>query len=248
MSDSELAAVERALGHAVGAERAGSIRDLNDVPREVVEEARALDSAVLRYKFLRFLTADALRGSLPEFIEEVVDRGRDPREWRRGGILYPLIPLETLVTLQVPEILSVLEPGEDERWLQIAPARDMWEIGEAAAGAPALERPELRHDSTTSSRVRRVLLNGLEELWEVDDVTVATRRWMGSRIAWRASEHGGMENFRDGAALIRTLFPAVERPSDDAVISARGILREAEVQGPDGDSIPGFRGPVEWFE
>ncbi len=237
-----------ALGQLLAQDREGSIHDLNDLPPEVLAALRALgDRTILRYKLMRFLTVDSLRGELQNFCEDVACRGEDPRVWRRGGILYPHIPLDRLVTSSVPEILSVLAPREDERWLQIAPTRDMWEIGEDASGAPALERPELRYDSATPDRAIRVLLNGLEDLREVDDIEVATRRWMGSRIAWHASKAALLADFDDGAALVRALLPAGEDPSDDAAIAAGGVIREMRTASPGAGFLPGFSGPVAWF-
>ena len=242
-----MADVEHVLGHSVDPGTAGSIHDLNEIPSDVLDDARALDSYVLRTKLMRHLAIPSLHPALPDFIDDVLAGGVDPGAWRRGGILFPVVPLASLVTMEVQEVLAPLEPQPHERWLQIAPSRGMWEIEEQASGAPGLERPELRYDTVVSPGVCRLFLNGDEELWEIDDVTVATRRWMGSRLAARARPQSGVEQFGEPAALLAALFPAVGGFSKDAMIAARAVLRETEVFGTAEDGVPGFRGPAEWF-
>jgi hypothetical protein len=247
MSESELADVERTLGHRVEPARRGTIRDLYDVPPDLLADARRLRSLTLSHQLLRYHTASTLWRWLPEFIDDVVERGVEPQEWRRGGILFPLFRVKTLVTLGVGQVLSVLEPRDDEAWLQVAPERDQWEIREAVTGAPAVHRPLLRYDWDPPEHVRRVTMNGLERLLAVDDVVVATRRWMASRIAREASDAGGIERFADPGALFAAAFPGVPDVSDDAVIAARGALREAGALGPSDAEVPGFRGPADWY-
>ncbi len=247
MSEAELRDIEQLLGHNIDPGGSGSIRDLYDIPSTLLEDARKLDSLTLNYRLLRHYTPEKLWPWLPAFIDDVVDGGVDLPSWMRGGILYPLFSLEALVTMDVEEILSVLDPTPDEVWLQFAPDRDAWRIGETVTGAPAVARPELRYDSETSEHVRRVLLNGLESLLPVDDIEVATRRWIASQIAARAAKFGGVERFEDSGSLFETAFPTIENPSLDAHIATRGLLREVRELGQSEVDVPGFRGPSDWY-
>jgi hypothetical protein len=247
MSDSDFQDIERALGHDVNPGRKGSIHDLYDVPSDLLEDARNLRSLTLRYRFLRYHTSSSLWRWLSEFIDDVLDRGIELQAWRRGGILYPLLPIETLVTLDVARILSVLEPTEDESWRQVAPGREAWEIGESVAGAPVVERSQLRYDWEPSKQVRRVMMNGLEDLLDVDDIVVATRRWIASRVARQASKFGGIERFSDPIAVFESAFQGVQCASDDALIATRGVLHESRAMGRSAVDVPGFRGPADWY-
>ena len=246
MSESQLAEVERVLGHRVDPAWAASIHDLNEIPADVLADARSLRSYVLRTMLMRYVTPPPLHRMLPDFVDEVLAREVDPRAWRRGGFLFPSLSLDTLVTLGIPEVLAVLGRKPHEHWLQYPPDRRNWEIEEDTIGAPGVERPELRYDSEVPAGVRRHFHGRVEGLWQVDDVAVATRRWMGSRIAARARTQGGLERFDEPQALLRALFPQVGGFSSDATIATRAVQREAQAFGTDG-GVPGFLGPAEWF-
>ena len=248
MSKTDLEDIEQMLGHNIDPGSGGTIRDLYDVPPELIADARKLHSLTLGSRLLRHYTVAGVWPWLPAFIDDVVERGVELSVWLRGGILFPLFPVETLVTLGVDQILAVLQPAKDEAWLQVAPDRDAWSINETVSGAPAVVRPELRYDSETSEHVRRVLLNGLESLIEVEDIAVATRRWIASQVAGRAVRFGGVERFADARTLFATVFPMAASPSEDALIATRGVLREAGELGSSETEVPGFRGPDEWYE
>lgn len=246
MNASDFEGIERVLGHKIDPARKATIQDLYDIPPDLVADAKQLRSLTDGYRFLQYYTSSRLWQWLPEFMEDVLERGVKVKTWKRGGILFPLFAVKTLVTLNVEEILLPLAPRPDESWLQIAPNRRAWEIGEAATGAPALERPQLRYDSETSDRVRRVMLNGLEDLLDVADVLVATRRWIASRIAYHALKSGGIERFTESAALLDTEFP-IQIKSNDACIATCGALREVWTMGSSDMDVPGFRGPSDWY-
>lgn len=247
MSTSNLEDIEQILGHEIDPASDGTIRDLYDVPANLIAEARMLHSLMLSVRLLRHYTVANVWPWLTAFVDDVVDRGVELSGWLRGGILFPLFALETLVTLDVDKILSVLQPAKDEAWLQVVPNWDEWTIGETVAGAPAVTRPELRYDWQPSDHVRRVLPNGLENVRKVEDIAVATRRWIASQIAGRAARFGGVERFADANSLFETMFPTVECLSEDALIATRGVLRESRALGPRETDIPGFRGPAEWY-
>ena len=249
MSESDLHEIERTLGHEIGPEAKGAIHDLYEIPPSLLRDAEQLcaGSRIHCFRLLRYCTSNSLWRWLPEFIDEVIERGIEPQSWRRGGILFPLLSTEDLIKLAVTEILSVLEPEKDEAWLQIMPDREAWQIGETVVGAPAVERSWLRYDWEPSERVRRVMLNGLENITEVDDIVVATRRWIASRLAGSALKFGGIERFTDPAALFEQLFLTRQHPSEDALFAARGVLEESRLLGRTKTEVPGFRGPPEWY-
>ncbi|HWE30024.1 MAG TPA: hypothetical protein VHB97_18560, partial [Polyangia bacterium] len=78
-----------------------------------------------------------------------------------------------------------------------------------------------------------------------DDIPVAIRRWMASRMTWWAREYlaQGAPTF-DGVVAAVTGGADVA-PSADARIAIAALLRELAL--PDGDRPLGFRGPDEWY-
>lgn len=86
-----------------------------------------------------------------------------------------------------------------------------------------------------------------EHLEHVDDVDVAMRRWIASRVAWLL-ERQGVTLPVDATVADVTTALAVDVPcSADAEIAIRGLLREERELGPSSEAVPGFRGPDEWY-
>jgi hypothetical protein len=247
MNEAELYALERKLGHNLDPQRQSEIRDLYDIPADLLEEAHRLPSTILMYQLLRYYTASSLWRWLPELIDDVIGRGVELQTWARGGFIVPLFTVDKLVSLDVAQILSVLGPEEEESWLQVIPDRGAWEIQESVTGSPAVERPQLRYDWQEPENVRRVMQSGKDHFVDVGDIVVATRRWLASRLAGRALAFGGLERFTDPAVMFKTLFPVILHPSDDAILATRAALQEINIMGPTKVEVPGFRGPADWY-
>ena len=86
-----------------------------------------------------------------------------------------------------------------------------------------------------------------DHLEHVDDVGVAMRRWMASRVAWQLAQQG-VTLPPDATVSDVMAALSVDAPcSADAEIAIRGLLREERELGPSSDTVPGFRGPDEWY-
>jgi hypothetical protein len=247
MGESDLEDIEPLLGHGIDPKRKGTIDDLYDLPHDLLEDLSKLHSLILRYRFLRYFTSADQWRWLPEFIDEVIEGRAELKRWRSGGILFPCFPTHVLITLDVSKILSVLQPRLDESWRQFAPDREAWRIGEAVTGAPAVQRAELRYDWEPPTNVRRVAANSTDRLLYVEDIAVATRRWIASRVVGRAEEFGAIERFDTPEALLKEAFHTDQNPSSDAAIAIRGAMQEAKVLGRSEVEVPGFRGPPDWY-
>lgn len=247
MNGTELKALEQELGFNLDPKQQGVIQDLYDVPPSLLQVARKLHSTILRYQLLRYYTSSSLWRWLPEFIDDVIEHEVESQNWVRGGFLIPLYSVDTLVTLNVDQILSVLEPKENELWLQVNPERQAWECQEYIMGSPAVLRPNLRYDWQEPEHVRRVMASGANRMEKIGDIVVATRRWLASCIAGRTLALGGIERFTDPILMFKTVFPSIEHPSEDAIIAADAVFHEINTMGHSNIDVPGFRGPVDWY-
>jgi hypothetical protein len=245
--------------------------NLNELPLELVDEARKLDG-VLPYIFLLRHVDGTLRLDLQSFVEDVVRSGQDPARWRVGRVLYPDLESDDLLTRDVRGVLGALSPEDGEDWRQFPAERLPWERGMAYSGAPAVVRPSLPHSWQAPSHVGSFLLTDGLGLAPVRDVAVATRRWVASRLAYATRNRpipsgigpaSRAPESRESLAAARQLeaeaaargwvsasFPKVDQLSADALVAVVGLLAEQVAYGDLSDSqdaVPGFRGPDDWY-
>lgn len=86
-----------------------------------------------------------------------------------------------------------------------------------------------------------------DNLEQVDNVEVAVRRWIASRIAWQIAQQGIALPADAAVSDVMTALSVNIPPSADAEIATRGLLREEREFGPSTEDVPGFRGPDEWY-
>src|SRR5712692_3741698 len=110
---------------------------LNDVPADLVDDARQLPG-VLKHLFLQRYFDISARFDIQTFVQDVVDGYEDPRRWQLGRVLYPSFAADELLARDVPSIFAVLGPSADEEWQRFPPERAAWELRQAYAGAPAV--------------------------------------------------------------------------------------------------------------
>lgn len=114
--------LEEDLGRALTPEEFGSIKDLNEIPEQCVEQLRKLSGIEAEY-FLEYLwhwepRDDAKLVTIRYFLNDVVSRGEDPRSWRRGGAFFPNGgDGEWLFQSSITEILRDLEKKPNETWV-----------------------------------------------------------------------------------------------------------------------------------
>ena len=233
----ELTDLERRLGRRLPSEAGGSIASLNDLPEELIEEARRLDSAPLARMLLGYYVPSDSRSYLKNFIEDVVDGGQPAKSWRRGGVLVPAQSLADQLT-EPREVL--LGPIGGFAGLRTIPRLESWSAGTSWIGAPARPWPEADYRSSTPSGAALLSSPRLEP---AQDEAVTVRRWIAARLARSlgGASPGSVE------AMLGPSFPPEPLWSPDARAAAAGLAREHRTMGPPKEEIPGFRGPDSWF-
>jgi len=244
LSEDTLAEIERILGRRLDPRDRGSVDDLNRFPAKWIEAARGLPT-LLRLVLLRYYTNSREHAILPVFNEQVVENRRPVETWLQGRILVPAFTPKRLVQMERDEVVAPLQPSANERWFRLKPRREYWDAREFLTGAPAVLRPDLNYRYSPPADVSDLTLRD-DQTEPVADLTVAVRRWIASGLAGAAAA-GGLLNTRDGEQLIRKCYPEASRISGDAIVASRALVRELDSLPEDEHTVPGFRGPDEWY-
>ena len=246
MNAEQLLAVEQALGAKLSPALEGSISNLTQVPEHFIQVARQLDR-ITSYVFLRYLTAPAEHRYLPAFIEEIVGGKQAIATWGIGQMLLPSFAAAELVSREVSAILAAVKPRPGEKWVQVRPTRRKWDNGVQSAGSPGIFRPELdyRYRSGAADCVAAYIPKP-GAVQDIDDAVLATRRWIASRFAAAAADKGVLGVLWEPDELIHATMPGTI-PSLDSLIAIKALVAEEKAYPKDGESVPGFRGPTDWF-
>lgn len=239
--------IETIIGRPLASDEKGIYQSLSDIPESLIADARRLSSSILRYVFLRHYVDDSLIHDLPVFIEDVVDGNQSAATWRKGRILIPEFPIGILVGLNIENILVVLQPESDEDWQRLIPDRLSWEKRDLLTGAPALIRPHIGHNWKPPQYVISFGMDGSDPLEPIQDITIATRRWIASNIAFFAWHNGLLGIVNDPYQLISRAIADTVSISSDALIAARALVLEEQELTRKDQKIPGFRGPDDWY-
>lgn len=215
------------------------IDHLNDVPEWLVEEARRLpDEDAARALLMARVSPDCWIYLTP-FIEEVV-LGREPAKlWLRGQVVVPDFSLADVVTLPRS---ALLVPIGGEPWHRVVPSLDDWLSNASWVGAPACVSPEA--DYRFSPPADSIAL-GRAPTEEVEDGDVAVRRWIAARLARVVPEGRDIRSPEAFTAILD--LPETAAWTDDSLRAAEGLIREYREMSDAMDSIPGMRGPDEWY-
>lgn len=222
----------------------GSITDLNEFPDTLVEAARQLPFLLCNVFVRHYLSTDNWKFSA-NFIEDVIKQGEDKSNWRRGRILVPGFLTQTLLELNIKEIVAPLAPETNEVWYQLKPRLDLWKMGEYLTGAPAVLRPDLNYKYYPPDDVRDILIPDTE-LNQIVDLNIAVRRWIAANLAGIANKRNVL-NAKDPLTLIKASFDIPVQISPDAMIAARGLIQELQVFPKDYKEVLGFQGPDIWY-
>jgi hypothetical protein len=212
-----------------------TIDHLNDMPAELVEGARKLGGAAARTFLMAHTTPDCWP-LLDLFVEDVVVGGQSAGTWLLGQVVVPDFSLADLLTVY-PAELWVPVGGPPTR--RIVPDPDEWRDNVAWVGAPARVLPDAdyRFDSPPHSTA----LGNVATEGGVDP-SAALCRWIAARLAQVVRDERALDSIGETPAL-----PPVAEWSECAHRAARALRREYREAGPPADSIPGMRGPDDWY-
>lgn len=242
-----LQSLQDALGRPLRAEDRGSVETLNDLPDELVREARVLNrtSRVASTEYLRYYVrkADVVDG----FIQDVLEHDKvSAAEWgKRDVMCFPHGSAAQCAVLDETRLLAPLSDIEGERWVRVVPTPWGWDWS-GIAGAPGVlvraapywfEPPETVAYGDVESEV-------IEEI-PVDGLDIAVRRWLASRVAWELRRRDPVTG-TNMMEVCAGLGIEPERLSMWARAAIGGLLRSGWPVST-GSPPPGFDGPDDWY-
>jgi hypothetical protein len=224
--------LERRLGRALAPADRGSIASLNDVPEALVEEARRLGSPALAHALIAHFIDPGSSRFLKGFIFDVVERGQEARNWRRGGMLVPDPTLAEMLTTPRDILLAPIAGFSGKR---IVPDLESWRTGSPSVGSPAWQWPDADYRSLTPPGAARLSTGPLEQ---AGDEVVTVRRWTAGRLWWALDDAPptSLDIFFDATSL-----PPASSWTADGRAAAALLVDEFRRFGPPGPAIPGFR-------
>jgi len=216
------------------------IDDLNQVPADVIEQARRL-SGFDRRAFLWSRVTHANRAFLDWFTSDVIDGDADVASWGRGRILVPELTLTDLLTRSGADVVGPLDGPGETSWSRIE-FDEVYAFPHRHAGAPATVHSDLPYSWSPPPAVTAITL-GSAQLRPVDRTDVAVRRWMACRMAGRAAtDLGRLTDIDRAASILRIELDAL---SADARKALHGLVAEVTASA---EGVPGFRGPDSLYE
>jgi len=236
------------LGVPLSTELKSSVDDLNLMPAGVIAQAAVLlerHGRLTAVDYLSYVTTSANWDYLPNFLEDVVQKGQPVAAWRLGAVFfYPKSDdLVAVARLRLADYIRQLNGGDRSGYLYFDPTgahRD-----EAFGGAPGyvISPAGYRWQRSKTLAAVKWSLNGIvPPLLPVPDIAVSLARWLAARI----SSFAGGRKFANLDGLLALLGVAPGEVGDVAMAGIRGLIREREQVG-DVEAPPGFRGPDGWF-
>lgn len=212
-----------------------SIKDLSEIDSNTVAQLRTLQG-YQRYAYLFELTDVMLHPHLDAFLRDKIEAPDESPASPQGLLLVPELPLAVLLRQPMGTILASLGPPES-RLLQIEVNPARWRSGFEYGGSPAVLREDLGYDWQPPEEITAIRA-GAVATWKVEDVRVAVRRWLASRIAFVAVEQD-VELSGGAPALLAAARVSVAEASPDALRAVAALAVEGRL-GAD-DRVPGFR-------
>jgi hypothetical protein len=239
--------IEELLGRQLPAEAQGSVPTLNDLPPEMLAEARRLakEARVLAVRYLTYHVARCDMDDAAEFTDDVLRGGGDAAKWRvRDLLCFAKLDRSSLLAFSVEAFSARLQEVKGERWWRAVPTRAAWDYT-GVAGAPAVLVRSAPY--WWKSPAGAVAARGVRAMEQVSDnqLSVAVRRWLASRMAWEAKAY-----LAQGTPSVEGLVVALggqEQPSADARVAAQALVREASLTAEAASAAPGFAGPDSWY-
>lgn len=217
------------------------IDHLNGVPDWLVERARTLPGADAARRLLLAHTTPACWPFLEPFVDDVVVGGQSAKAWLRGQVVVPDFSLVRLLTLDSSALWAPLGGPPTRR---IVPDLDDWRDCVSWVGAPALVVPDADYRFTPPADSTAL---GDVATEEVADAATALCRWIAARLAVVVRDDQALHAIVQPAAPPSYGLPPVGEWSEPARRAVAGLTRDYRELGPPTDSIPGLRGPDDWY-
>jgi hypothetical protein len=235
--------LEMYLGRSLSASDAGTVPSLNELPPELLAEARALAgrSRLAAVELLRFYVVRSDLDHTAAFVDEVLLAQQDAAGWGfQDMICVPQAKFPVVLTRSVPELLNQVKSIEGERWLRIEPALAAWDWSPLAGGPGVVVRAApywwVGPDDSNWAALDR------EPAERIVDLSVGVRRWIASRVAWELRMAKDVHTIEEACVALRISRSTMSR---DSAVAIDGWLRERSI--PSSVRAPGFRGPDSWY-
>jgi hypothetical protein len=250
-------AVQRIVTRDIPISDRGMVATLNDVPRWMVEEARAIarESLISAVRYLRFYVAKQHVSSAEDFVEDVLLGEQQAQTWKIRDCIF--IPTETypVSAIESRAYLNSLASMDGEHWFRVSPAQtdSLWDY---IPGMVGVVQRNTRYWHATPSGITRYPFTqpGNVEFVSSDQLESTIRRWIAHRLAWWAREHLEQHRATPAALTGDGILAAVpdagpSHATSDARIAASALAREALAYR-DSHDFPqraGFLGLDEWY-
>ncbi|MGS2739382.1 hypothetical protein [Sinomicrobium sp. M5D2P17] len=214
------------------------ISNLNEIPEELIGNARKLDSEFEAESYLNLLVTPENSKYLRSFVRQVVINGEKVNTWKKGRALIVDSSLVDQLTKDKEEIF-----GYDSANFKtiIRPNYEAWSRGSDFGGMFVFCEPDADYRSYTPPGYGIISLKELD-LIEVDQkhITTQFRRWLASRMAAFLKHKNQLETF-DNAKVLEELVTR-DQWTEDAVRAFEGLGKEKATCSWGDDAIPGFCG------
>lgn len=216
----------------------GSMKHLNEMPPELVENARRLKEIWLVMPYLEFYAQEEPH-FLQWFMQAVVFGGADPRTWMKGAVLVPSVSLADQLTKTKEMLFGDLLNGDVT---MIPQNYEDWSQNGSAAGGFAFARPDTDYRSVPPEGFSFFAPQPLETV-DREKIPVLFRRWIASRIAMVMRDK--LQQLPDVSPLEQ--FAKPDLWTEDAWKAIKGLTLEKEqgLCGP--NKVPGYCGPDAFY-
>jgi hypothetical protein len=226
-----------------------SIPTLNDLTEEMVDEVRLLArvSKVLLVRYIRYIVKRPTFGEIEDFERDVLQGHADVKSWGiRDVLCIPRIDDTAAASYRVSDLIAALGEMKGERWWRVKPVRwDYWDY-RSIPGVLVRAVPYWWYETLPRNLDSHAEIEPFEFIHE-GLIVSAFRRWIASRVAWRARQY-----LERGTPSMEGILLAIKLThgdlSEDGRVAIEALLRESALGNGDMFSLaPGFRGPDEWY-
>jgi hypothetical protein len=221
------------------------VDNLNELENVHIERARSLGEEQDAAYYLNLLITDDNSRHLRGFVRDVIMNGKDHRSWRKRNVLL-------LLSCSLRDVLTttrktLFNRSDDEFTQVISPDLNAWNQHSDTSGTFAFHIPDANYKTVAPKGYILRSPDGVQ-LVDIspDQATIRFRRWIASRIAAYLKFHNQL-NASPDLAVLDQVTPR-ENWTEDAHRALNGLLQELEKNSWDGESVPGFSGPDDFYD